>query len=210
METSTRIYSLRPLTKRIIILILLFTLGADWLVLFIVPTVANATQHHNSEAIFALLFVVVVSLAVLYADARSWNVRLELSPKGITFYNPPFYNIYTPWQNVTGLRNKKGWEVSESSLGAKRFVKTLSGEALLLREPARKGMPIREGRLREVAAIKRVSLLPNSKDWKKDWNEIPFDPFQFFKNQREKEDFYKYIQVMIKKNIYMKNKVFCF
>ncbi len=111
------------------------------------------------------------------------------------------YKIYSPWQNIAGVKSKKtGWEKHTSTFGdsylGTYYHTTLSGEALILKEPAKAGLRISEGRLQRIATIQWISPLPKGKDWEKAGNEIAFSLTQFCRNKQEREEFYAYIRTM--------------
>ncbi|GHO48466.1 hypothetical protein [Ktedonospora formicarum] len=101
-------------------------------------------QTHSFEGLFGWLCGLGLVLFFAYGTIPLWNTRLELSPEGVTYTNPGYYRIYTPWENIERIVRLSRFRTSTS---------------FILRIPATTNIKFLEGKQQHLAIIERCSLL---------------------------------------------------
>ena len=104
---------------------------------------------HSFDGLFAWLSGVGMTLFFAYATIPLWNTRLELSSEGVTYTNPGYCRIYTPWENIERIA---------------RVPHFRGGTSFILRIPATRNIKFLEGKRQHLAVIERCSLLTMNAD----------------------------------------------
>ena len=155
VQPLTKVYRLRtPIRIFLCFLYLaLAIVGLDLLMLLI-----EVLQNLSFGALFVWFLGLSMVALFMYGTIPLWNIRLELSPEGVTYINPAYCRIYTPWENIAQIARVSRFPV-------KVF--------LILRTPAARTIPFREGKQQRQAVIERCSLLTTKTDLRRQAYVIP-------------------------------------
>jgi hypothetical protein len=158
VQPLTKVYRLgTPVRIFLCFLYLLLAIGGlDLLMLLI-----EILQNHSFDALLAWFLGLSLLALFTYGTLPLWNMRLELSPEGVTYINPAYCRIYTPWENIAQIASVSRFPVKVS---------------LILRTPAARNIPFGAGKQQRQAVIERCSLLTTKTDLKRRAYVIPLIP----------------------------------
>jgi hypothetical protein len=149
LETQTYIYYLKAPAK--VYLCFIYLLLA--IMVFCVATMPiEIFQQYSFYKLGAWLCGLSMTVFFAYATIPAWKIRLELSPEGVTYTNPTYYRIYTPWENIELIARLSRFRQSAS---------------FILRTPATINIKFLEGQQHHLAVIERCSILATKIDLQK-------------------------------------------
>lgn len=141
VQHQTNVYYHKTLIRALLCFIyLLFAFSGFCLAMLLIEML----QKHSFEGLSGWLCGLGLVFFFAYGTIPLWNTRLELSPEGVTYTNPGYYRIYTPWENIERIA---------------RLSRFRTSTAFILRTPAATNIKFLEGKQQHVAVIERCSLL---------------------------------------------------
>jgi hypothetical protein len=146
IHSQTNVYYLKTVARILLcFLYLLFAFGGFSLTMLFIEML----QKHSFDGLFVWLCGLSMMLLFAYGTIPLWNTRLELSPEGVTYTNPGYCRIYTPWENIERIA---------------RVPRFRGGTSFILRIPAARNITFLEGKQHHLAVIEPCSLLTTEAD----------------------------------------------